>query len=124
MNQTTKRVARKVLEKQIRTRVSDAVEHKLEDSAVRKVKQTVTAKAAVVTTKVANVAEKADAKLETARKIKHAVAKAAAVCALFAAVFHRLNRLYSYIPRLKNANDKVASLTGVDIASKIIPNNK
>ncbi len=124
MNQTTKRVARKVIEKQIRTRVSDAVERKLEDTAVKKVKENVSAKAAVVTAKVGAVAEKADEELERARRIRRVLVKAISVFVFCRSVYQKLNLLYSLIPRLKRANEKVAAMTGIDIASFIVPSNQ
>ena len=117
MTQTTKNLVKKQVEQQVKTRVSRAIEHRVENTAVLKVKDTVTAKASVL-------AAKADKKLETARKIRRVIAKIVAAVGMVLAVYHKLKRLYSFIPRLKNANDKVAAMTGVDIASKIIPQNK
>ena len=114
MTQTTKRIVRKKAGALLRSRVSDYLEHRVENSTVSKVTKTVTARAAAVV-------DSADQKVQSLRKVKRIFAGILAFGGLAAAAYHKLNKLYSYVPKLKNANDKVASLTGVDIASKILP---
>ena len=121
MTQTTKQLIRRTAGAQIKKRASAYAEQRVQDTAVAKVSATVKTAASTVAGKAVDLADKADEKLELFRKIKRCLAIVLAVYGFFKTVFHELNHLYSFIPKLKNANDKVASMTGVDIASKILP---
>ena len=118
MTKTAGRFVQKKAGAQIKKRVSGKLEQKLE----QKVQNTKAARVSgAVTARAAVVVDKADEKVAQLRRIKGRFSKALAVIAGVLAIYHRLNKLYSYIPKAKNLNDKVAALTGVDIASKIMP---
>ena len=121
MTQTTKQLIKKTAGAQIKKRVSAYAEQRVQDTAVSKVSATVRNKATEIAGKTVELAGKAEDKIDTFRKVKRVIVVLLAVFAFLSAVFHKLIGLLGYIPKLKSANDKVATLTGVDIASKIFP---
>ena len=112
MTQTTKRLIRQKAGQQIKKRVAVRVERRLQETAVSKV----SAKAAET---VAVVRADAERKLQRALKVKKAILRIIAVIAAVGAVLARLNKLYSLYPKLKNANETVARLTGIDPMSML-----
>ena len=114
MTQTAKRILQEKATDQLKKRVSAKIQQRVENTPVA----TVSAKVSHTTSVIA---EKTDKQVQRVKTLKKWFARVLAVVSAVLWVFHKLNRLYSLIPKAKGLNDKISALTGVDIAAKVMP---